>query len=84
VFLWGRQKRCVELLAQEKGCACGECGSHALTAPEAEWSFGRVPGGELNVYLKCSNCRSETTLTLPPEEYRRCGFDPDEGLPGTP
>ncbi len=76
-----QQKRCVEQIARERNLTCRECGSSALEAKEAEWSFGRVYGGELDVYLKCSNCGVETTLTLPPEEYRRCGFDPDEGLP---
>ncbi len=84
MILWGERKKCVERLAREKGSTCRGCGSATLSADEAEWSFGRVLGGELDVYLKCSHCGTETTLTLPPEDHRRCGFDPDEGLQDAP
>jgi hypothetical protein len=80
MLVWGQKKRCVEQLARERNLTCRECGSSTLAAKEAEWSFGEVYGGELDVYLEYSNCRTENLLTLPPEEYRRCGFDSAEGL----
>ncbi len=78
--LRGERKRCVERLTQEKDCTCGHRGSPRLSANEAEWIFGEALGGELDVYLKCSRCGMETQLALPPEDYRRCGFDPDDAL----
>jgi hypothetical protein len=80
VKLRGEQKRCVERLVREKGSTCGHCGSPRLVANEAGWVFGGASGGELDVYLKCTRCGMETPLALPPEDYKRCGFDPNQGL----
>jgi hypothetical protein len=35
----------------------------------------------LEVALKCRNCGAGNPLWLPPEEYTRCGFDPEEAMP---
>jgi hypothetical protein len=61
-----------------KEITCYACGYPTLSADEAEWQLG----GALDVYLKCSRCDGEPPLTLPPDDYRRCGFAPDANVPG--
>jgi hypothetical protein len=77
MWLWGEQKSCVEQTVREKGHDCHDCGSVGFNAFEAEW----VLGGELRVFLECSDCEAEDDLYLSPEEAKRCGFDPRANLP---
>jgi hypothetical protein len=54
----------------------------AATLPLAPTKQSGSSEAHLTVYLKCSRCDAETPLTLPPDDYRRCGFAPDANLHG--
>ena len=79
MFLWGARKECLERLVQAKELTCNNCGSDHLQAYEA--IFPMYEADVLDVALKCRRCGAGNPLWLPPEEYRRCGFDPEECLP---
>ena len=72
-------KECVERLVQAKELTCNDCGSDDPEACEA--IFPVYEADVLEVTLKCRNCGARNPLWLPPEEYRRCGFGTDEGMP---
>jgi hypothetical protein len=79
VCLWGARKECVEQRVQAKELTCNTCGSDHLEAYEA--IFPMYEADVLDVTLKCRKCGTGNPLWLPPEEYMRCGFDPEEGMP---
>jgi hypothetical protein len=79
VLLWGERKECVERLVQAKELTCNNCGFADLEAYEA--IFPIYEADVLDVTLKCRNCGAGNPLWLPPEEYWRCGFDPEEAMP---
>jgi hypothetical protein len=79
VFLWGARKECVERLVQAKELTCDNCGSDHLEAYEA--ILPMYEADVLDVTLKCRKCGAGNPLWLPLEEYRRCGFDPEECMP---
>ena len=77
MLLWGVRKERVEQLVRAKDSTCHNCGSDDLEAYEAMF-----PGGatQLEVTLRCLNCDTGNPVALSPEEYRRCGFDPEEDM----
>jgi hypothetical protein len=76
MLLWGERKERVEQLVRAKDLTCHNCGSNDLEAYEA--MFPTMGATQLEVTLRCLNCDAGNPVALSPEEYRRCGFDPEE------